>query len=188
MPTCGTLGEMPELKLVEVFDPAYLADLQQLSLADLRSKRDLCAELETDLSYLRRLAQARIDLITAESERRNLGLSAPEPDALVEQLPQILGEHARPGGPGRLPTFLAPAEGAQARLAARVDGICPSDQLGSLAELPSTQLDELLAGLVSLERDVSDERRALHAIQDRIQEEIVRRYKSGEASVDALLA
>jgi hypothetical protein len=69
-----------------------------------------------------------------------------------------------------------------------VDGICPSDQLGFLADLPSTRLEELLAGLVSLERDVSDERRALHAIQDRIQEEIVRRYKSGEASVDALLA
>ncbi len=188
MPTCGTLGGMPELNLVEVFDPAYLAGLQQLSLEDLRSKRDVCAELETGLSYLRRLAQARIDLLTAETERRDLGLSAPKPDALVGQLPQILGEHARPGGPGRLPALLAPAEGAQDRLAARVDRICPSEQLGYLADLASTQLEELLAGLVSLERDVSDERRALHAVQDRIQEEIVRRYKSGEASVDALLA
>lgn len=178
---------MAELNLIEVFDPAYVADLEQLPMADLRGKRDACAELETDLSYLRRLAQARIDLISAESERRNLGLSAPEPEALVEQLPQILGEHERAGGPGRLPAFFAPAEGAQDSLAARVDQFCPSDQLGSLANLPMDRLEGLLAGLKSLERDVSNERRALHDIQDRIQEELVRRYRSGEASVDALL-
>jgi len=179
---------MAELNLVEVFNPAYVADLEQLPIADLRGKRDVCAEFETDLSYLRRLAQARIDLISAEAERRNLGLSAPGPEALVEQLPQILGEHERAGGPGRLPAFFAPAEGVQDSLAARVDQICPSDQLGSLANLSMDRLEDLLAGLKSLERDVSNERRALHSIQDRIQEEIVRRYRSGEASVDALLS
>jgi hypothetical protein len=48
-------------------------------------------------------------------------------------------------------------------------------------------LDELLEKLSSLERSVSSERRALHDIQDRVQEELVRRYRSGEATVDALL-
>ncbi len=39
-------------------------------------------------------------------------------------------------------------------------------------------------GLSSLEHDVSAERRALHDIQDHLQEELVRRYRSGEANVD----
>ena len=96
------------LNVDEVFDPSYLADLGDLSLNDLRAKRQVCAELETDLSYLRRLAQARVDLILAELERRHLGLSEPAPEALVDQLPQILSDHTHAAGLGRLPTFFAP--------------------------------------------------------------------------------
>jgi hypothetical protein len=65
--------------------------------------------------------------------------------------------------------------------------VLPSDRLGSLSELGSEELDELLGSVSDLERSVSAERRALHDIQDRLQEELVRRYRSGEASVDALL-
>lgn len=178
---------MAELNLVEVFDPAYVAGLEQLSLADLRAKRDICTELETELSYLRRLAQARIDLVMAESERRNLGLTAPQPEALVEQLPHILAEGPRAEGPGRLPTVFAPAEGAQSALLARVDAVCPSEEVGSFDKLSSDRLEELLHNLSSLESGVSAERHTLHAVQERLEEELVRRYKSGEASVDTLL-
>ena len=159
----------------------------ELPLARLRAKREACTELETELSYLRRLAQARIDLILAESERRHLGLSEPGTEALVELLPQILSEHTRGAGAGRLPTFFAPAQGMQLRLAARVEELLPSDQLGSLPALSGAKLDDLLSSLSALERDVSADRRALHDIQDRLQEELVRRYRSGEANVDALL-
>jgi hypothetical protein len=176
------------LNVDEAFHPDYLADLEGLSLAELRAKRKACAELETDLSYLRRLAQARVDLIVAESERRHLGLSEQAPEALVEQLPQILGEHTHAEGLGRLPAIFAPAEGTQLSLAARVEELLPSDQLGSLATLSASELSELLTRLSDLERDVSAERRALHDIQDRLQEELVRRYRSGEANVDTLLA
>ena len=176
------------LNVDEAFNPSYLADLEELSLTELRAKRQACAELETDLSYLRRLVQARVDLIVAESERRHLGLSEPAPEALVEQLPQILCEHTHAAGLGRLPAIFAPAEGAQLSLGARVEELLPSDKLESLATLGSDELSELLTRLSDLERDVSGERRALHDIQDRLQEELVRRYRSGEANVDALLA
>jgi hypothetical protein len=179
---------MAEPKFIEAFNPGYLSGLDQLPLAELRAKRDVCAELETGLSYLRRLAQARIDLIMAESERRHLGLSVPGPDDLVERLPQILGDYVRADGPDRFPAFFAPAEGMQTALAARVEQLLPSDRLGSLAELHSEELDKLLSGLSALEREVSTERQSLHEVQDRLQEELVRRYRSGEASVDALLA
>jgi hypothetical protein len=171
----------------EAFDPNYLLGLERLPLTQLRAKRDACAQMEMELSYVRRLAQARIDLIMAESERRHQSLSEQSPEILVEQLPQILGDHTRADGPGRLSAFLAPSEGAQSSLAARVDEVLPSGRLGSLAELGPEELDGLLDSLSSLERDISAERRALHDIQDRLQEELVRRYRSGEATVDALL-
>jgi hypothetical protein len=179
---------MAEFNLPEALSPDYLVGLEGLSLVGLRAKRDACAELETELSYLRRLAQARIDLILAESERRHLGLSDPGPEALVGLLPQILSEHTRGEGAGRLPAFFAPSQGVQLRLAAQVEELLPSGQLGSLPALTGTELGDLLSALSELERDVSADRRALHDIQDRLQEELVRRYKSGEANVDALLS
>lgn len=178
---------MAEFDLTDALSPDYLVGLEHLSLSGLRAKRDACAELETELSYLRRLAQARIDLILAESERRHLGLADPSPEDLVELLPQILSEHSRGAGAGRLPTFFAPAQGMQQQLAARVEQLLPSDQLGSLPALSTTELGERLEALSNLERDVSADRRALHDIQDRLQEELVRRYRTGEANVDALL-
>jgi len=178
---------MAHSDIMQTFDPDYLSDLGTLPLADLRAKRDACAELETELSYLRRLAQARIDLIMAESERRHLGLSDPGTGALVELLPQILGDHGRAEGPERFLALLAPAEGVRLSLTARVEKLLPSERLGSLSQLGPDELDTLLTSLSSLEREVSEERRALHDIQGRLQEELVRRYRSGEASVDALL-
>lgn len=178
---------MADLNLTAVFDPGYLAGLEQLPMPELRTKRDACAELEMDLSYLRRLVQARVDLVVAERERRRQGISEPSAGSLVEQLPHILGDHSRAQGPGRLPAFLAPGERDQVALAARVDEILPADRLASLGSLSAEELDELLEKLSTLERDVSSERRSLHDIQDRLQEELVRRYRSGEASVDALL-
>jgi hypothetical protein len=178
---------MPQFEVAEALDPSYLSGLEAIPMPELRAKRAACAELETELSYLRRLAQARIDLILAESERRRRGLSEGT-DELVERLPQILGEHSRADGPGRMPAFLAPAEGEQLRLTARIDKLLPADQLGSLGALSPGRLAELLETLRQLERDVSGERRALHDILDRLQEELVRRYRDGEASVDALLS
>jgi hypothetical protein len=179
---------MDKFTLVAALDPDYLSELEELSLAELRAKRDACAQLETDLSYIRRLAQARVDLILAESERRLLGLSDQGAEALIDQLPQILGDHSRGEGPGRMPiSFFAPADGEMQKLTARVEEMLPSDQLGSLGALSSVDLDELLVGLSDLEHEVSAERRALHDIQDHLQEELVRRYRSGEANVDSLL-
>ncbi len=178
---------MAQCDLAEVLAPAYLEDLEGLPLPELRSKRAACAELETELSYLRRLVQARIDLVMDESERRQLGQAGSSRDELVERLPRILGEHDRSAGPGRLPAFLAPAEQAQLDLAARVEALLPSDRLASLPSLPAKALDEVLEALTQLERQVSTERRSLHDILDRIQEELVRRYRSGEATVDTLL-
>ena len=59
--------------LQRVLDPAYLAGLVASSTDDLRTMRAECADLENGLSFVRRLAQGRLDVLAAETERRANG-------------------------------------------------------------------------------------------------------------------
>ena len=164
-----------------------LTDLAEMPLAELRERREKCAESEMELSYVRRLAQARIDLIVAESQRRHRSSGESTPSDVVEQLPHILGDHSRGGWPGRLPALFAPGAGNEPALAGRVEEVLPADKLGSLNELTDAELTAVLDQLSSLEHDISARRRTLHDVIDVLQEELVRRYRTGEATVDALL-
>ena len=59
-----------------------------------------------------------------------------------------------------------------------------------MADLPSlsdAELHGVAESLGAYERRVSDHRRSLFGCIDAIQAEITRRYRDGEASVDALL-
>jgi hypothetical protein len=75
-------------RIDKVLAEDYLADITSLSLTDVRSLRDEADQEETDLSYLRRLLQGRVDLVAAEVRRRGAG----EDSELVGQLPSILAD------------------------------------------------------------------------------------------------
>jgi hypothetical protein len=120
------------------------------------------------------------------AHRRELG----EPGdlaTLVACLPEILSEHVHSEGNGRLPILMAPAEEDQA-MVERMDTIIDVDRLSALPQLSADELSGIVEALSFLEREASTTRRALHEVMDRLQEELVRRYKSGEASVDSLLS
>ena len=67
-----------------------------------------CQEVETGLSFLRRVVQGRLDIVAAELARRRDGGEPADLAALVEQLPTILADHLRAPGNGRLPNTLGP--------------------------------------------------------------------------------
>ena len=146
-----------------VLDPAYVVDLANREISDLRVMHSECLELETEVSYVRRLCQARIDILEAEIERRATGGSLED---LIARLPQILADAGPRANPAksRLPIQMAPEQESEW-----------APQLGEsealLANLPSLSEDGLRAaivGLRSLERDVSDQRRQLHTVIDQI--------------------
>jgi len=146
-----------------VLDPSYLDDVESSTLDDLRVKHAECVELETEVSYVRRLTQARIDILEAEIERRANGGSIED---LIQHLPQILADPGPRGNPAssHLPLQLAPEQDSEwAPDLARFDGL-----LANLPTLTPDQLQEAIAGLRLLERDVSDQRRELFAVIDRI--------------------
>jgi hypothetical protein len=177
---------MASAKIEVVLAAGYLGDVAVLSLAEIRARRADANEVETDLSYLRRLVQGRLDIVLAEQQRRDAGQEPEDLAELVARLPAILGEHVHAPGLGRLPTLMAPGE-PNPELLARLDAILAPDQLGLLHQLSDEALRTATVGLSDLEREVSTQRRAVHELLDRLQEEIIRRYQTGEANVDSLL-
>jgi hypothetical protein len=146
-----------------VLDPAYLNALDGRSIEELRVKHAECVELETEVSYVRRLTQARIDILEAEVQRRASGGSLED---LISRLPEILADQGPRGNPAssRLPLQMAPEQDSEwAPELQRFDGV-----LANLPTLDDAELEEAIAGLRSLEREVSDQRRELFAVIDRI--------------------
>ena len=86
----------------------------------------------------------------------------------------------------RLRTGLDAARSANAALEAELAAILGNDT-GDLPALDDATLGRLAADLSAFEQRVSGHRRSLFDRIDALQDEITRRYRSGEASVDALL-
>jgi hypothetical protein len=178
---------MAATPLDDLLDPAFLQRLTELPMDEIRARRAQAAEVEVGLSYVRRLVQGRLDIVLDETRRRDVGEQSSDLAALVGRLPEILAEHVHGPGTGRLPTLMAPAAESERDQIDQLDLIVDAEQLATLPELPEVDLRAKLEALANLEQEVSASRRSLHEVIDRLQEELVRRYKTGEATVDSLL-
>lgn len=171
--------------LSDVTDPGYLEGLEGWSLLDVRARREAATEIETGLSYLRRIVQGRLDIVLAEQRHLATGHPADASD-LVDELKYILSDNVHAPGLGRLPTLMAPGE-MDSDLERRLEEILPASRLGTLSDMDDSGLRVAAEALTEFERSVSARRRAVLDVLDRLQEEIVRRYRTGEATVDNLL-
>jgi cell division protein ZapA (FtsZ GTPase activity inhibitor) len=176
---------MDEGQLDRVLADDYVGDVTTLAMDDLRAKRAECQALEVGLSYQRRMAQGRLDLVAAEQRRRAEGGDPPSEDDLVRNLAATLADRQRPPGNGRLPQLMAPEVGDIDT--DQLDGIAGPGALARLTEQGDDDLAQLVERLSAYEADVSRRRRALHERIDALQAEITRRYRTGEASVESLL-
>lgn len=175
--------------LDELLSPAIASNLESVDLDEVRSRRSRCQDAETSLSFLRRLIQGRLDIVMSEVGGRAGGTRG-DLASLVEQLPQIFAEHDRPEGLGRPDTLDGPNDfGSElvAGLTTMLNSILNADQVGALRDIDDAELRRIADELSDLERAVSTQRGVLHERIDSLQAEIVRRYKTGEATVDGLL-
>src|SRR5580765_4204393 len=130
--------------------------------------RTECQEIETGLSYLRRLIQGRLDIVGAERQRRAEGREPGDLADLISQLPEILSDRTRSPGFGRLPQLLAPGE-TEPELTRRLDAILGDHDLESLPKLDDDEVERMRADLDALEREVSDQRRKVFDRIDALQ-------------------
>ena len=172
-------------RLSDITDSGYLDGLESWSLQDVRARRDEATEIETQLSYLRRMIQGSLEIVAAERTARREGGSA-NMSQLVEQMPTILADNVHAPGLGRMPSIMAPGE-IDPELAARLDAILPASTLAGIDKLDDEDLSTTVSGLTDFEREISSLRKAVFNTLGSLEDEIVRRYRSGEATVDSLL-
>lgn len=155
-----------------------LPDPADLSLDELRTLRQQL-QLEDDaVSYARRVAQARLDLVKAEASRRT-----ESSDSVDEELRTVLSSHLT-GGPARPPR---PTEDLSDHpLAVELDELCATHGLGHLKSLDDAELVTLTDAIAAFEARVSSDRRERFDRLDALSAELVRRYRDGEADVDSL--
>jgi hypothetical protein len=158
------------------------AEPAQLSLDELRAERGRLQVEEDAVSFVRRLAQGRLDLVRAERRRR--GGDAAVDSELSEGLagiltPQLGGGSARPPRDTEVP--------AEHPLVVELDRRC--DELGfdAMPELDGDALSTLEDQLTSFEQSCSAQRQELFQQIDALTAELVRRYRDGDADVDTLL-
>jgi len=161
-----------------------LAGLADLPIEQVRARRGACQRLENQLSYVRRIAQGRLDIISSEMTARRDGTD--DDRTLVQQLTEALSDRISAPGSGHLPTALEPGE-VDPELLANLDMAGPPLLVSDPASMTDEQLRQVAGSLSELERDVSARRRAMFDRIDALQEEVIRRYRAGEADVNTLL-
>jgi hypothetical protein len=156
-------------RIDKVLDPSYLADLPEWSL-DAPSRRHAeCLDIETEVSYLRRVTQARIDILEAELDRRARGGSVGD---LIAAVPEILADE----GPrasiekSRLNRRLAPSMDIK-WLRGR-EHLSPTTRSRRCRASTTTSFRSTMRELGRLEQDVSRQRRQLHQVIDRTDAEL----------------
>lgn len=166
---------------IEVELRQHATDVELSSIGDLRERRSLLGSYESQISFLRRILQTRIDLIDAALAARG---DEPGSEArlmsLLSAIPELLAR-VRTGGSARSPRHRGLID-PDLELLAEME----SDSGIALMDVPSAADDDLrreLARLSRVERSISDLRQQLHRSIDAIQADIARRYRVGELTV-----
>jgi|tagenome__1003787_1003787.scaffolds.fasta_scaffold20455487_2 hypothetical protein len=170
-------------RIDRVLAPDFLTAVGDMDLAEVRERRHEAEQEEADLSYVRRLLQGRIDIVRAELGRR----SGDERGSLVDQLASILsdGTPHEAHGLGRHAT-VEPSRVAEHRRS--VEQLVSDVGVSDVVNRTDDELAASLSRLTDYEAAVSRNRRKVQDVMDACTAEIARRYQSGEASVDDLLA
>jgi hypothetical protein len=169
---------IPTERIQRLLEPSFVDGLDTRAIDDLRLMKSECSDFEHALSYYRRLAQARLEILEAERERRERGGTVGD---LVADLPRILSSES--GRSSATTTRVADPDAPSIELH-WPDGRERLVADTTLAQLPVLELDQVVATIGELrdfEREVSDLRQQLHGVIDQIEREIAARQVAGTA-------
>jgi len=152
-------------RLDRIIAPDYVDGVDGRSLDELRTMERECLEVETEVSYVRRLAQGRIDILEAERDRRAAGGALGD---LIAALPQILAGDSGRSDPAdvRVQPVLAPP--ASIEWNRGLERLISDATLANLPNITDAELQATVEQLRQLEREVSDQRRGVHASLDAV--------------------
>lgn len=163
--------------LDRILDESYVSDLAEVDVPELRRRREEAEHEEAWLSYVRRMLHGRIDILQGQGVVTDGGEL--DLDALISSLSGQMG----PGQYHAAKEVLdSPGGGRRA-----VERLIARSGLDDPATLTDEQRAQRLAELQAMEQDVSAVRGRVHAVQDRLAEELAARYKAGDADAEGAL-
>lgn len=178
----------PETAVSDVDEVAVLppvsggaGELSELSLATVRARRAELQATEDTVSFVRRLAQGRLDIARDEVQRRTSG-DAPQDD-VTDGIARVFSTE-RGTGSNRPPRDTAVV--TDHPLLNELEVLCVNVGFGDVRNLDDTELATCCTQLAEFEARMSTQRKELFAQIDVLSNELVRRYRSS-SNVDALL-
>ncbi len=165
-------------RIDRALDPDFVTDLDSIELVELRERRDTAEDVEAMVSYYRRLIHGRMDLLDFELTRR----SGEEQRTLLEALPEILARGMVVGSEPNLKYIEVMPPLPESTGRRLIDKIMDDGVVASLPDLSDHEITEALIDLRDFERQLSAQRKQLHIVIDRVQEEIVGRYRTEHGS------
>ena len=150
------------------------------SVAEIRAQRNALQAEEDAISFVRRLAQGRLDLVQDEERRRATGTETPV-GSLADRLADVFGQQ-HGGGSARPPRETnIPADHP---LVKELDELCEHYEFESLENLDSKSLSELAGALSMFEKSCSQLRHDLFEKIDTLTAALVASVRaSGAGSV-----
>lgn len=144
-------------------------------LAGIRARRHELQAEEDVISFVRRMAQGRADLVQDETRRRASG-TEPAIGSLSERLAEVFGQQ-HGGGSARPPRETnVPADHPLLR---ELDELCEHYDFASLDTLDDRALSDLGSALAMFEKDCSRRRHELFEQIDALTAELVARVRAG---------
>lgn len=176
-------------RIDRILDPQFVSEVAALGSEDLLERRDQALQEESDVSYVRRLIQGRLDLLKFEKDRRAQSAvpqQGPVDDsALVEALTSVLADRPRSGGrvvdaPGlRAVPLRAPAPEHSVYSRRAAESAVADVRFSDLRSLGDAELEEAIGKFTELERDVSSTRSSVQKVADMLAAEVESRVAAG---------
>ena len=160
-------------RIDKIREPSFVDGLADMSLDDVRARRDDCLAEREYLSLLRRLLQGRAEILKAEAESRAGGDSTP----LVDRLSQILADDDHPVTSRGEVVRVAVPEEEMLLARRRVERLAADSKLSDPSALNDEELGAAIEALATEEQGISDARREVIGVLDQLQDELKRRYK-----------
>ena len=170
-------------RIDRVLAPDFTGDVDALTDDELSQRHDDARQEETDLSYVRRLLQGRLDLLRSEQTSRAAGATPGEhrtDDELVEQLKRVLADGSERGAIDSRYLDVEPSRVGEHRRA--VEALVADVEISDVTHLDDDRLAEAVARLADMEQKVSQTRHEAQRVLDTLAAELTARVERGSRS------
>jgi hypothetical protein len=163
-----------------VLDPSFVHGLDELSVEEVRRRRDQVLAQREFLSYVRRLVQGHRDILATERDRR--ASNQPPPEA-VDRVTSALADQPRTGRTRGEAIRTAIGEEDAGEAEGLAQSLLGAAALSGPQGLGDDELAALMQVLEREERALSDQRIAVFRVHDALQDELKKRYRQDPSTI-----